>query len=381
MRSKTFRWPGKPRHELADFAREFGRDPDLVLAFLAPTDAADRMREIAVQWPNTPLAGVEAVTQFDGGAWGTGGSLHAFWFDRPTTSEHHGVELIVVSGRRGEPFVESELAALASRLEDADGALLLMDGLRFPAERFLSELRRRLKAPQVAIAGGLASQAEPLAEAVGARVFWGERALSSAAIVVLFRGISMRVEVVRGWDPASPIYTVTRAQGNVLYEIDGESATAWYRRFFTVEGELAPLPEASYGYPLILVGPGSERQGLYRAMRAFDQPRGAVTLWGAIETGDQVRLGMGNDDSLVRTAQRLANLETPPEAAVLFSCIGRHSVLGERASEEVAEIHRALSGAALSGFFGFGEIGPSLGGDLAFYNQTVVLALLTEERS
>ncbi len=379
MRSKTLRWPGEPGHDPADLAREFGRDPDLVLAFLAPTDAQERLREIAALWPSSPLAGVEAVSQFDGGDWVMGGSLLAFWFEQPRSAQH-GVELIEVSGRRGEPFAEAEISALTSRLDDADGALLLVDGLRFPAERFLSELRRRVASPRVAIAGGLASQAEPIGTAVGSRVFLGSELLPAAAIAVVFRGFSMRVEVVRGWDPASPIYTVTRAEGTILHEIDGEPATDWYRRFFTIEGELAPLPEASYGYPLILVGPGTERQGLYRAMRAFDEPPGAVTLWGTIEMGDQVRLGMGNDDSLLRTVRRLDHLAAPPQAAVLVSCVGRQAVLGERAGEEVAAIHGALAGAALSGFFTFGEIGPSAGGDLAYYNQTAVLVLLTEGR-
>ena len=105
----------------------------------------------------------------------------------------------------------------------------------------------------------------------------------------------MRVEVVRGWSPASPVYTVTRAEGSVAYEIDGEPATDWYRRFFAVDGELAPLPEAANRFPLIVEGPGPERQGLYRSMRSFDEPPGAVTFWGGLETGDRVRLGIGND--------------------------------------------------------------------------------------
>src|SRR6185295_14904493 len=114
----------------------------------------------------------------------------------------------------------------------------------------------------------------------------------------------MQVEVFRGWTPASPIYTVTRAEGSVLYEIDGEPATDWYRRFFTVRDELAPLPEASQGFPLIIVGPSARRQELYRSLRAFDRPAGAVTLWGGIETGDQVRMGMFGG---------AASFDAPPE--------------------------------------------------------------------
>jgi small ligand-binding sensory domain FIST len=141
------------------------------------------------------------------------------------------------------------------------------------------------------------------------------------------------------------------------------------------------MPETAYRFPLIIEGPEPARRGLYRSLRFFDQPPGAVTFWGGIHAGDRVRLGMGNDVSLVRTASELsgaaATAETT-EAAILLSCVGREAVLGEKADQEVAAIHRALGGIALSGFFTFGEIGPTPGGELAFYNHTAILVLLTE---
>ena len=158
---------------------------------------------------------------------------------------------------------------------------------------------------------------------------------------------------------------------------DGVPAVEWYRRFFSVDGAMAPMPETAYRFPLIIEGPAPERRGLYRTMRHFDQPAGAVTYWGAVQTGDQVRLGMGNGRSLVHTASQLT-AGPAPEAAILYSCVGRETVLGGMAPEEVSTIHRALGGAALSGFFTFGEIGPTPGGGLAFYNQTAILVLLSE---
>jgi small ligand-binding sensory domain FIST len=88
---------------------------------------------------------------------------------------------------------------------------------------------------------------------------------------------------------------------------------------------------------------------------------------------------MGNDVSLVRTAAGLP-AGAAPEAAILYSCIGREAVLGGMAVDELAAIHGALGGAALSGFFTNGEIGPSERGGPAFYNQTAVLVLLEETR-
>lgn len=379
MRSRTLHLPqGAPPREMLDAASaEIGRAPDLVLGFLPPEDGLPATLAILAEaWPGSLRFGCEAVTQFADRDMTTRGSLQLFWFDHPD----HNAVVEVVTGTHEEPPAPEIVEDLAQRIAGSDGALLILDGLRFPAERFLSDLRGRLPEERMPlVAGGLASQELPV-DGIGARVFLQERIYPAACLAVAFHGVEMRVEVVRGWSPASPVYTVTRSEGNVVHEIDGESAVEWYRRFFTVGGELAPMPDSAWRFPLIVEGPAPERQGLYRSMRLFDDPPGAVTYWGNLQTGDRVRLGMGNDRSLVDTASQLSAGQVP-EAAILYSCVGRELVLGEMAPDEVSSIHRALGGAALSGFFTFGEIGPTPRGGLAFYNQTAILVLLSEERA
>ncbi|HEV7672176.1 MAG TPA: FIST N-terminal domain-containing protein [Thermoanaerobaculia bacterium] len=387
--------------ELAGVSRVAGRDPDLALAFLPATpQLARELDTLAAAWPATLRFGCEAATQLCDDRSTSNGSVQAFWLDRPADSTDERPsgpappEIAVLEGSYERPPAEAEIAAFAGRLAGADGVLLFVDGSRFPAERVLADLGR-LAPGTLRIAGGLASgTAGAVANLVdghgdledqGARVFLDRRIFPSACLALLLRGVDMQVEVLRGWNPASPIYTATRAEGTVLYEIDGQPATDWYRRFFTVRGELAPLPEASLGFPLIVVGPSSRREGLYRSLRAFDQPAGAVTLWGGIETGDQVRMGMfgGGDGgspfaTLAATAGRMRAEGAPVEAAVLYSCVDRQGALGERMGEEIAAIHRALGGASLSGFFTWGEIGPSGDATPAYYNHTAVLVLLRE---
>lgn len=376
MKSRTIYLPEGiyPRDLFIAAAEEAGRAPDFALAFLPPSEELrDVLAAMGSAWPDTLRFGCEAAVQFADGAMTTQGTIQLFWFDDPS----HHVSVEVVPGTFGEPPSSRRVEAVARRIAGSDGALVLVDGLRFPTERFLAEMRRSLASVPPFIAGGLASQSQPVTRA-GARVFIGERVLPSACLVVTLQGLSMQVEVVRGWSPASPVYTVTRAEGAVLYEMDGEPATEWYRRFFVVDGELAPLPVSANRYPLIIQGPNPERQGLYRSMRFFDEPSGAVTYWGDVETGDHVRLGIGNGSSLLRTAAGLRT-GSVPDAAILYSCVGRQVVLGEMENREVATIHDALGGVPLSGFFTFGEIGPTPRGNLAYYNQTAILVLLREE--
>jgi hypothetical protein len=377
MRSRTIHLPGgvNPRDLLTAAAEDAGRAPDFVLAFLPPEeDLRDTLAAMSAAWPDALRVGCEAVTQFADAEMTTQGAIQLFWFENPRL---HRASVEVIPGTHGEPPPPRRVESVARRIAASDGALLLADGLRFPVERFLAELRRSLATMPPMVAGGLASQREPVTRA-GARVFVGDRVLPSACLVVTLHGVAMQVEVVRGWSPASPVYTVTRAEGAVVYEIDGEPATEWYRRFFSIGGELAPMPDSADRYPLIVEGPRPERLGLYRGMRLFGEPAGAVTYWGEVETGDHVRLGMGNEASLVRTASELT-AGPAPDAAILYSCVGREAVLGGKAGQEVATIHQALGGVSLSGFFTFGEIGPTARGDLAFYNHTAILVLLHEE--
>lgn len=377
MRSRTIHLPGGayPRDLLIAAAEEAGRAPDFALAFLPPEEELRAtLAAMGSAWPDALRFGCEAVTQFADDEMTTRGVVQAFWLDDP---RHHRASVEVVPGTFGEPPPPRRVETVARRIAGSDGALLLADGLRFPAERFLAELRRSLATIPPLVAGGLASQREPVTHA-GARVFVGERVIPSGCLVVTLHGVAMQVEVIRGWSPASPIYTVTRAEGTVVHEIDGEPAAEWYRRFFLVDGELAPMPVSANRYPLIIEGPRPERQGLYRSMRFFDDPPGAVTYWGEIETGDHIRLGMGNGHSLVRTASELT-AGPAPDAAIFYSCVGREAVLDEMAHQEASTIHRTLGGVSLSGFFTFGEIGPTVRGNLAYYNHTAILVLLREE--
>lgn len=378
MRCRTVHLPTGPisRDRLLDATAEVGTSPHLVLAFLPPNEnLRGNLAAFAAAWPDAQRVGCEAVTQFADGVLATSGTAQLFWFDDP----RHGAEIEILPGTHGEPPTRRKVEALARHIAASDGALLLLDGLRFPSEYLLDLLRPELGARAPLVAGGLASQPVPIVGA-GARIFCGERVLPAACLAILFRGLEMRVEVVSGWSPASPVYTVTKAEGSSLLEIEGQPAVVWYRRFFTVNGELAPMPETANRFPLIIEGPRGERQGIYRTMRAFDEPTGGVTYWGSIEVGDRVRLGMGNDRTLIQTACEL-RAGPAPQAAILYSCVGREEFLGPSARREVDAIHRTLGGVPLSGFFTFGEIGPTPGGGLAFYNQTAILALLNEVRA
>ena len=143
MRSRTLHLPqgALPREMLSAASEEAGRAPDLVLGFLPPEDGLPgTLAALAEAWPASLRFGCEAVTQFADRDMTTRGSLQLFWFDDPG----HQAAIEVITGTHEEPPAAEIVADLAQRLAESDGALLIVDGLRFPAERFLADLRERL---------------------------------------------------------------------------------------------------------------------------------------------------------------------------------------------------------------------------------------------
>ena len=75
-----------------------------------------------------------------------------------------------------------------------------------------------------------------------------------------------------------------------------------------------------------------------------------------------------------------------PKAVIIFNCIARNKLFGERSGEEIDAIQEAVGkDTPLIGFYTYGEQAP-LGGEVrninkcnpAFHNETVVICVLGE---
>ncbi|MEM7482213.1 MAG: FIST N-terminal domain-containing protein [Acidobacteriota bacterium] len=339
--------------------------PDLVLAFLPPgPNFRQAVDQLAERWPDSLRCGCEALSQF--------------------VDQHHhshgALMLLSVGGSadlRAQTLDASE-TNLAAGCRDADASLLLFAGRCSLATETLTRLRRQLRGDtaQPVIAGGLASADF---ESV-ARVFLDRQIVEDQGVVLWLSGVDVSLEVFAEWQPAGPFYRVTEAHDSTLHEIDGTSATEWFRRFFEVDGQLAPMPDAALRFPLILEGEDDDRRGLFRALRSFDDASGEVTFWGDLRTGDRVRFGIPADHSLLHGGRRPApETREPVDFAVLMSCVGRELLLADRFEEEAIEMHRALGGAPLVGLTTLGEVGPSRTGYVNLHNQTAVLMRLREK--
>ncbi len=196
-----------------------------------------------------------------------------------------------------------------------------------------------------------------------------------------------RVEVrglaTSGWEAIGDQNTITRADGNVVYEINGEPALDVFLKYFGFFSN-SPDPNNDFAsvsaqYPLQM-----ERDNGVTVLRTplfVNTDEKALILGGAVREGERFRFSIspGFDviDKTINEFSGLAREVQNPDAVVLFSCKGRHFALGPLLEEEVEGVFNHWR-APMAGFLTYGEIGTPDGGVCEFHNETCSLVLLKE---
>ncbi len=188
-----------------------------------------------------------------------------------------------------------------------------------------------------------------------------------------------------GWEPFGPARKVTKAVGNVLYELDGEPALEIYKRYL---GDLAAdLPASGLLFPFAMLGDDHSAVGLIRTILGIDETAGSLTLAGAIDPKGYLKLMHASTDSLVNGAEAAAEAaaammrEEGMSLAILVSCVGRKLVMGGRVDDEVEAVADVLgNGTVLTGFYSYGEISPFTPGSVCqLHNQTMTITCIGEQ--
>ena len=185
-----------------------------------------------------------------------------------------------------------------------------------------------------------------------------------------------------GWTTFGPEREITRSEGNVLFEIDGQPALDLYKTYL---GEKASeLPQAALLYPLSVQSVVGE-EPLVRTILNIDEEQNSMILAGDVPQGSRVQLMMSTMDDIAEGASNAAEFAmrdraNEPELALLVSCIGRKLVLAQRTEEEIEEVKDVIgSKAAIAGFYSYGEMAPFAGRNACqLHNQTMTLTLLSE---
>jgi len=181
-----------------------------------------------------------------------------------------------------------------------------------------------------------------------------------------------------GWSGIGKERIVTRADKNIVYEVDNKPAIDFYRDYLYVTSE--DMPQMGIEYPFEVTMRNG--QVVYRAILAIDEEAGSLIFAGHVEEKSRVRIsapaGKGIIDHVVKSVtEAREESKFEPELALVFPCCSRKQVLGNYTIKEIEAAYNAAQ-APLIGFFAYGEIGAFPGG-YGFHNETFVTALLSEK--
>ncbi len=195
------------------------------------------------------------------------------------------------------------------------------------------------------------------------------------ALVFDQSAIELHGLAVCGWKGIGTPKTVTKAEGNIVYEIDDEPALDMYNKYLKFGNDPALAGE----YPLLLIR--DDDSVVLRAVMGVNEDK-SIVYAGTVPEGSKVRFSMPPGSEIIDLAiEQMSefNQQIPSsDAILLFSCKARHIALGPMVEDEISAIHK-LWNVPLVGFFTYGEIGPLSKGRCDFHNHTLVPVLINEK--
>jgi hypothetical protein len=302
--------------------------------------------------------------------------------------------LVAVSVAR---FAHSRLAAvrMSADGDDAEGGrrmarqlaahdglvavLALADGLLVNGSELVRGLVDGLP-PGVVLTGGMAADGTRFERTW---VIADGALCGGAATAIGFYGERLRVHSAsRGGSIGfGPRRRVTRAQGNVVFELDGRPALALYEQYL---GRYASaLPASAAHFPLSVYRASDDETAVIRYVLGIDRVRQSITFAGDVPRGSVVQLSRAGRGELLRAAEQVAHefdagVASPDEGGavlnIVVSCIGRRVVLGEQTDAEIEPVTQFLPpGTAQIGFYSYGEISGSARAPCDMHNMTLTL--------
>ena len=255
---------------------------------------------------------------------------------------------------------------------------VLSDGLNINGAELVKGITENL--PEgVTVTGGLAGDGADFEKTF---VINGEiKDKKIAALALYGEDLKIGYGSKGGWDSFGIERSVTKAEGSVLYELDGSPALDVYKRYL---GEKAnDLPGSGLLFPLSLRI--DENKPVVRTLLGVNEEDKSITFAGNIPEGSYVRLMKANIDRLIDGAADSAEISNQisggqSQLAILISCVGRKLVLKQLVEEEIEAVKESLdSQTSITGFYSYGEIAPF--GEFSpckLHNQTMTITTFAE---
>lgn len=265
-------------------------------------------------------------------------------------------------------------------LEGADLVALLVDPFTFPAGAFLAALNEQR--PGLPLVGGIAAGAgRPGSQAL----FLDDELYEEGAVGAAVSGARIVTVVSQGCAPIGHDVVITRAEGNVIFELAGRPALERLR------AELAALSPSELELAAagllagLVIDENRPEYGrgdfLMRGVLGADEASGSIAIGEQVRVGQTIRFHVRDAESAdadLRSslADRLGGSRAA--GALLFTCNGRGTNMFDQPDHDARVVGEALGTDALAGFFCGGELGP-VGGQIFLHGFTATLAVLLQD--
>jgi len=300
----------------------------------------------------------------------------------------------VVEGNIGKGLKDNVQTAVATALSGLDAthdehphrtAVVLLDTLAGRGEE-AALLTSAMLGEDVTLAGGAAGDDKMETTWVGHN---DTVATDAVAVAVIHSKKPFAVGVSHGHKPLSEPLTVTKAEGNVIHEIEDRPAwDVWVEH--TREAALkrgidpAELDDPAKIFDYLVVYEAGLTIGDTYKMRAplLRGEDGSLTFACGVPEGTTFQIMQGLPEAQISSARDAANkavsgLDGKAAGAIVFDCVCRKAILKDDFNRAVSAISDVVA-APVGGFETYGEIALEIGAMSGFHNTTTVVLALPE---
>jgi len=267
-----------------------------------------------------------------------------------------------------------EIASWVNDVYETPALLVLSAGLQADGEALVNGVIESIE-NDIPFFGGLAGDDLKMQ---GTYVFTETEIFDMGVLALAIDNSKVEVDglAVSGWKGIGTIKTITKSDGNVVQMIDDQPALDVYSRYLNINfGDDHTLAAE---YPLLVMR--DDGSFVLRAAMLIN-PDKSMVYAGSVPQGSKVQFSVPPSNEIIEFAlenlSRFKQNRSGADAVILFSCKGRHLALGPIIEDEIAAIYN-LWGVPMTGFFTYGEIGPSGSGRCDFHNNTLTLVTLRE---
>lgn len=273
--------------------------------------------------------------------------------------------------------------------EDLKGAFVFSDGLSGNGTQVVRGLLSELGV-MFPFIGGAAGDDGAMKKTYQ---YYGDTVLSNAVVALGMAGDVGFVSGARsGWKPVGAAYTITKAEGQLVKEINGKPAFSIYEDAFGKEKAQefrTPLSFECVSHPLGMKVEGEE-EIIIRAPFKFGDD-GSIMLGAEAIEGAEVYLMVGTiTDAQTAVELNMKELQEKfgqsfPSLVFVSECLTRKILFGEKIGDEFNAL-KTLAGedTPIFGLFSYGQFAPFATSedtdvnkcDPGFYEQSVSLALI-----